>query len=77
MQTILGNKANVSTEAIMWGRTHESIARRKYIAIKRFKHKRKLSVTDSGLSLCPGNGHIGASPDDVVHFNSEKMAHRD
>lgn len=47
----------IETPALVYGRKHELIARRKCIAFK------KLKQNECGIFICKRNGFLGASPD--------------
>ena len=71
VKRILGNNnENVTTNAIEWGRKHESIARKRYKTYMRLHHKQKLLIRESGLHLCNSCIYLGASPDGIVQSDS-------
>jgi hypothetical protein len=55
----------------VYGRKHEPIARRKYIAFKKLKQNERVSVHECGIFICKKNGFLGASPDGLVASKSD------
>ncbi|CAC5375875.1 unnamed protein product [Mytilus coruscus] len=56
----------INVAPLIWGRKHEPIARKKYIAHRRLKYGEKIFVKDCGIFLCDKFGFLGASPDGLV-----------
>ena len=70
VKSIMGyQKKFVSTPAMKWGRDNEEKARRKYIQ-EREAVGEKMSVRETGLTLCPTMSYIGASADGYVTCHS-------
>ena len=42
----------IETPALVYGRKHEPIARRKYIAFKKLKQNERVSVRECGIFIC-------------------------
>jgi hypothetical protein len=61
----------IETPALVYGRKHEPIARRKYIAFKKLKQNERVSVRECGIFICKKNGFLGASPDGLVASKSD------
>ncbi|XP_076080580.1 uncharacterized protein LOC143051582 [Mytilus galloprovincialis] len=56
----------INAAPLIWGRKHEPIARKKYIAHRRLKYGEKIFVKECGIFLCDKFGFLGASPDGLV-----------
>ena len=70
VKSIMGYQEKfVSTPAMKWGRDNEEKARRKYIQ-EREAVGEKMSVRETGLTLCPTMSYIGASADGYVTCHS-------
>ncbi|CAC5421798.1 unnamed protein product [Mytilus coruscus] len=56
----------INVAPLIWGRKHEPIARKKYIAHRRLHFCEKIFVKECGIFLCDKFGFLGASPDGLV-----------
>lgn len=56
----------INVAPLIWGRKHEPIARKKYIAHRRLNFGEQIFVNECGIFLCDKFGFFGASPDGLV-----------
>ena len=58
---------DINTPSLSWGKKHEPIAKKKFIALQRRENK-NVQIKEVGLVLCANHGYLGASPDGILHI---------
>jgi len=68
---VLGQSNSFDNSAVAWGRKHEPIAKKRYIAYNKLKENQRVNISECGLVFSFEETYIGASPDGLVTCGSD------
>ena len=67
---VMGYYGSPHSAALVWGKTHETVARKQYVAWHRLHHNhRGVSCEETGLWVSIDCPYVAASPDGIVRCN--------